>query len=91
MELNASDSDLRKVTVVVPSALLTRLKERVPPRQRSRFIVEAIEERLAMEEQAAALEEAAGIWTDKAHPELATDEDIDRWLKELRNSWNREL
>jgi len=35
---------------------------------------------MALEEQFAALEEAAGCWGDDDHPELRTDEDIDRWL-----------
>ena len=91
MERVSVQQDSQKITVVLPTTLLSRLQAHVPARQRSRFIVEAIEERLAMEEQVTALEEAAGAWTDEAHPELATDADIDRWLKDLRSSWNREL
>jgi len=45
----------------------------------------------ALEEQFAALEEAAGCWGDDDHPELRTDEDIDRWLAELRRSWDEHL
>ena len=76
--------DSEKITLTLPRALLTRLREHVPPRQRSRFIVEALEERLALEEQVKALEEAAGAWSDKNHPDLLTGADIDRWLAELR-------
>ena len=67
--------------------LADRLRALVPPRKRSAFIAEALEERLALEEQAQALEEAAGIWADERHPEMATGEDIDRWLAELRGNW----
>ena len=48
------------MTVVLPKPLWQRLFERVPPRQRSIFIAEALEEKLALEEQAAAIEESAG-------------------------------
>jgi hypothetical protein len=82
-------SDSQKITVTLPRALLTRLREHVPARQRSRFILEALEERLALEEQVAALEETAGAWSDQNHPEMRTDEDIDRWLADLRSSWGQ--
>ena len=29
----------------------------------------------------------AGIWSDEDYPEFATEEDIDRWLRESRASW----
>ncbi|MFQ5854751.1 MAG: hypothetical protein ACE5LU_03790 [Anaerolineae bacterium] len=44
-----------------------------------------------MQEQLAAIEEAAGSWSDEDHPELYTDEDIDHWLTELRRSWYEHL
>jgi len=58
-------------------------------RGRSRFILEAIEGRLAIEEQLAALDETAGAWSDENHPNMKTDEDIDRWLTNLRASWGQ--
>ena len=79
------------MTVTFPRPLLQRLQERVPPRQRSAFIAEAVEEKLALEEQLAALEEAAGCWRDEDHPEMRTDEDMDRWLADLRRSWDEHL
>ena len=79
------------MTVTFPKALLQRLGEYVPPRQRSAFIVDAVEEKLALQEQLAAIEEAAGCWSDEHHPELQTDEDMDRWLSELRRPWDEQL
>ncbi len=43
--------------------------------------------RLALEEQALALAESAGAWTDENHPEMQDDAAIDRWLAGLRRSW----
>ncbi len=86
----SSQTDPQKITVTLPQAVLARLRAHVPARQRSRFILEAIEERLALEEQVAALEETAGAWSDPNHPEMRTGEDIDRWLSDLRGSWGKQ-
>ncbi len=91
MTTRTSISETQKVTVTFPKSLLERLRESVPPRQRSAFIVEAVEEKLALQEQLTAIEETAGCWSDEDHPELQTDEDIDRWLAELRASWEAHL
>ena len=77
-----------KITVALPTSLLARLSDRVPSRQRSRFIALAVEERLDIEEQLAALEETAGAWPDEKYPELSSEEDMDRWLSDLRGSWD---
>jgi predicted transcriptional regulator len=77
----------RTITLKLPEALLNRLDERMSPQQRTDFIVEAIEEHLAIQEQVAALDEAAGAWTDENHPEMVTPESMDLWLAELRGSW----
>jgi Arc/MetJ-type ribon-helix-helix transcriptional regulator len=88
MASNSSHVDVQKITVSVPRQLLNRLDEHVARRQRGRFIVEAIEERLDLEEQVAALDETAGAWSDEDHPDMLTDQDIDHWLEELRRSWS---
>ncbi len=87
MERHLSSSSQKKITVVLPGELLSRLDEIVPRRARSHFIAEAIEEQLAIAEQSAALAAAAGSWTDEDYPHLRTNQDIDRWLGELRASW----
>ena len=77
----------QKVTVTLPKALLERLNEAVPGRQRSLFITAAIEEQLALIEQSAALEETVGSWSLENHPTLQDDDGIDTWLKDARQSW----
>ncbi|GEM_PF-742640 len=86
MATESNRSSTRKVTVTLPVSLLTRLDKMVSSRRRSAFIARAIEEQLAILEQAAAIEESAGAWQDENYPDMATDEDIDRWLTELRGS-----
>jgi metal-responsive CopG/Arc/MetJ family transcriptional regulator len=87
MSTNPSAAQAQKITVTLPRELIERLDDRVPSRQRSRFIANAIESQLAIEEQMAAVEETAGIWTEENHPELKTEEDIEAWLQNLRQSW----
>ena len=87
MSTNSSATRAQKITVTLPRDLIERLDDRVPSRQRSHFIANAIESQLAIEEQIAAVEETAGIWTEEKHPELKTDKDIDAWLQNLRQSW----
>jgi hypothetical protein len=86
-----SVQDGQKVTVVLPRTLLARLDTYVPARKRSHFIAEAIEDRLALAEQAAAIEESAGAWSDENHPDLRTGDDVAHWLAALRGSWELRL
>lgn len=87
MTLKTANDETRKVTITLPKLVLERMNELVPARQRSRFVSEALTERLALEEQALALEESAGVWSDESHPEMRDSAAIDRWLADLRGSW----
>jgi hypothetical protein len=82
-----ANKDVEKMTVVFPTPIIQNLRQRIPPRRRSAFIVEAVAEKLALDEQLAAIEESAGAWSQENHPELAADQDVDRWLAELRQLW----
>jgi metal-responsive CopG/Arc/MetJ family transcriptional regulator len=77
-------TEQQKVTVTLPKPLLERLNGVVPKRKRSLFISEAIAEHLELAEQNTALEQAAGVWSEVDHPDMRTDEDIDKWVKDLR-------
>jgi hypothetical protein len=79
-----------KITISLPRTLAERFSARVPPRQRSTFIAEILEERLAIEEQLQAFDESAGCWSNERHPDMATGEDIDDWLATLRGRWRRQ-
>jgi hypothetical protein len=37
------------------------------------------------------LKETAGAWSDEDHLELATLEDIDRWVENIRLQWQRDV
>lgn len=83
--------DSEKVTVSFPKDLLVRLRALVPARQRSAFIADAVEYKVRLLEQVEAIDESAGAWKDEDHPELRTEEDIERWLAEMRRSWDNHM
>jgi hypothetical protein len=82
------NDETQKVTITLPKRVLQRMDALVPARQRSRFIAEVLSERLALEEQLLALDESAGAWSDEKYPDMQGDEGVERWLAELRSSWN---
>ena len=81
--------DTQKITITLPKAVWARLNELVPPLQHSRFIAEILEERLALEEQRLAVDEAAGARSDENYPGMLDDAAIARLLDMLRSSWRR--
>lgn len=80
-------SEFQKITVILPKGLLERLNRNISAHERNSFITEAIEERLELVEQVSALEEAAGAWSLENHPTMQDDKGIDKWLKDIRQSW----
>ena len=88
MSTTPSRDTTEKLTISLPRTLADRFKAHIPPRQRSRFITEMLEERLAIKEQLQALEETAGCWSEERHPDMTTEDDIDSWLAKLRGGGN---
>ncbi len=73
-----------KTQIVLPDDLARELKEVVPSRKRSHFIALAVQTRLHALKFQRALHEAAGGWTDKNHPDLKTQADVNRYLARFR-------
>ena len=78
-----------KTQIVLPDSLMNELKKTIPNRQRSRFISEAVEERLRAMKFQKALKESAGCWTDTNHPDLKTQADVNRFLGRFRSRFRR--
>lgn len=70
--------------VVLPEELVRAIDALVGKGKRSRFIEEAVRERLRREATVCALEETAGVLSVEAHPEWATREDVAAWVRESR-------
>jgi hypothetical protein len=79
----------RRINVTFPESLLDLMEDLVPARERNAFIVAATEKALQQARLEHALRQLAEgpAWSDADHPELATDEDIDRYVRTLRESW----
>ncbi|MCG2769760.1 MAG: hypothetical protein L6435_15480 [Anaerolineae bacterium] len=76
-----------RINVTFPDSLLEELKRYVPGRKRSKFIVEATEKELHRMRFRKALRESAGAWSDEDHPDLMTAEDVNRYIRRLRETW----
>ncbi|MEE8390625.1 MAG: hypothetical protein V3S14_07500 [Anaerolineae bacterium] len=77
----------RRINVTFPVEVLELVDSVVQPRERNRFIVQATEEaarRERLRHVLAQLRDEGPAWRDEDHPELATPEDIDRWIRQLR-------
>jgi hypothetical protein len=87
--MTATTKATQRVNVTFPVEVLESLEELLAPRQRNRFIVEATERALrdTRIDRAlnALLDEPA--WTDENHPDLMSVDDVDRYVRKLRESW----
>lgn len=77
-------SDTVRINVVFPADVAEELRDLVPPRQRSRFVAEAVEAELRRLRQRTAIRESAGAWRADDHPGLEDGAAIDRWVAEGR-------
>jgi len=73
-----------KTQVIFPEELLKRLDRVIKKRERSDFVVEAVEEKLKSLNLQTALKRVAGLWKDRK--DLKTDLGVRRYLKTLRGS-----
>jgi hypothetical protein len=73
-----------KTQIVFPVGLLKRLDRVVKKKERSHFVVEAVEEKLKGLNLQKALKNVVGLWKDRE--DLKTDADVRRYLKNLRES-----
>ena len=79
--------EVKRISVTFPVSVLEELRRYVPRRERSRFIVEATERALQREKLLRALRISAGAWSDEDHPDLMTVEDVNRYVRRLRETW----
>jgi hypothetical protein len=79
---------LERISIYFPKPLLDDLRKLVPARKRTALIVDLTQKEVERLKLLAALERTAGAWKDEDYPELATDEDIDRYIRDLRASWH---
>jgi len=67
------------------------LRRAVPAHERARFVEAALARELRRLKLREAIKNAYGAWKDEDHPELATFEDVNRWVAEGRKGFTRDF
>jgi hypothetical protein len=78
--------ETKRINVTFPIALLEELREYIPRRERNQFIIETVEKELRRIRFQQALQESAGAWSDADHPDLMTVEDVNQYIRRLRET-----
>ena len=73
-----------RTNLLLPDALVAEVDAVAGPRGRSRYVAQAIERQLRRDRWWADVQEAAGTWTAETHPEFATSEAVQAWVREGR-------
>ena len=79
-----------RLNLYLPKPLVEDLRRYVPARARTQFVIDALDRELRRLQLKEALKASYGAWKDEDHPELATPEDIDRWIEEGRKTATRD-
>ena len=77
--------------VVLPDDLVKAVDALAGKGKRSRFIEDAVREKLRTEALLVALQETAGMLSADEHPEWATPEKVASWVRESRQQSDRRL
>ncbi|MBU1662193.1 MAG: hypothetical protein KKD28_12065 [Chloroflexi bacterium] len=78
--------ETKRINVTLPVRLLEEMRRYIPKRERNKFIVEATEQELQRAKLKAVLEDLRRepAWSDEDHPDLMTVDDVNRYVRELR-------
>ncbi|MBE2232917.1 MAG: hypothetical protein IAE85_05430 [Anaerolinea sp.] len=85
--MTATSINKRRINVTFPESLLETMESIIAPRERNNFIVGATERALRQQRLLKAIEKSSGAWADEGYPELGTDEEIDAYVRRLRETW----
>lgn len=80
----AVDVKPRRAHVVMPAELIEKIDAEVGPRKRSRFVQEAVEEKLQRQRMQVSLAEMAGSLADWDIPGWETSDSAAEWVRALR-------
>lgn len=80
-----------RMNLYITKPVMDELRRLVPPRERTRFVEQVLARELRKRKLKEALEASAGAWKDEDHPELASFEDVNRWIEEGRKGFSRDF
>ena len=74
----------RRAHIVIPTDLLDKIDAQVGPRKRSKFVQEAVEEKLQRQRLLAGITQMAGSLADVDIPGWESSEAASEWVRALR-------
>ena len=77
--------------VILPEELVKAVDAHAGKGKRSRFIEEAVREKLRKDVLLSALRKTAGVLSAEDHPEWATSEKVAAWVRESRQQSDRRI
>jgi len=80
-----------RMHVVLPEDLVRAVDALAGKGKRSRFIEEAVREKLRKERLLSALKDSAGTLSGEDHPHWETPEKVASWVRELRRESDQRL
>jgi hypothetical protein len=80
-----------RLNLYLTKPVADELRRLIPARERTHFVEEILARELRRRKLKAALKASAGAWRDEDHPELATFEDVNKWIEEGRKSFTRDF
>lgn len=80
-----------RMNLYITKSIMDDLRHAIPARERTRFVEEVLARELRRRKLREAIKNSYGAWKDEDHPELATFEDINRWVEEGRKGFTRDF
>jgi hypothetical protein len=80
-----------RMNLYITKSILDDLRHAIPARERTRFVEEILARELRRLKLRGAIKNSYGAWKDEDHPELATFEDVNRWVEEGRKGFTRDF
>jgi hypothetical protein len=80
-----------RMNLYITKSLMDDLRRAIPARERTRFVEEVLARELRRLKLREAIRNSYGAWKDEDHPELATFDDVNRWVEEGRKGFTRDF
>ena len=74
-----------RTNLLLPKALVAEVDRYAGQRGRSRYVAEALRERVRRDRLREAASATAGAWSVADYPQFATSEDVVAWVRERRS------
>ncbi len=80
-----------RMNLYITKSIMDDLRKTIPARERTRFIEEVLIRELRRRKLREVLKSSYGAWKDEDHPELATFDDVNRWVEDGRKRFTRDF